>query len=200
MRIGVDFDNTIVCYDKAIMVLSKDLIDLPKEMPLTKLGLRDYMRATGRQKEWTTFQGELYGPGMFYAQPFEGAIKTLRHLSRKGHELFIISHRTIRPHQGPPHDLHQYAKSWIEKHLKSRGLFCGENAHVNFLDTREKKLNKISDIGCDVFIDDLPEVLCDPAFPADTMRVLFDPLLSHSPDENSYHIREWEQMVELLKH
>ena len=80
IKLGLDFDNTIVCYDAAIEVLAEEMFDLPPEVPRTKLGLRNYLRAEGREPEWTVFQGELYGPGMRHAQPFEGAIETMLQL------------------------------------------------------------------------------------------------------------------------
>ena len=45
MRIGLDFDNTIVCYDQAIKQLADELLELPEDDPRTKLGLRDHLRA-----------------------------------------------------------------------------------------------------------------------------------------------------------
>jgi len=80
MRIGLDLDNTIVCYCQAIALLAEEMFELPGEVPRSKLGLRDHLRAAGREPEWTAFQGELYGPGMRYAQPFEGAIATMQQL------------------------------------------------------------------------------------------------------------------------
>jgi hypothetical protein len=44
---------------------------------------------------------------------------------------------------------------------------------VHFLPTRAEKLVRISELECDVFVDDLREVLDDPAFPGSVKRVLF---------------------------
>jgi len=74
MRIGLDFDNTIVCYDQAIEVLADQIFELPVDVPRTKLGLRDHLHSEDREPDWTSFQGVLYGPGMRHAKPFIGAI------------------------------------------------------------------------------------------------------------------------------
>lgn len=100
MLIGLDLDNTIVCYDRAIRLLADKLHQLPSSVPRTKLGLRDFLRTLGREEDWTAFQGELYGPGMKYAQPFNGAISAMQMLKSQGHDLAIVSHRSRRPYAG----------------------------------------------------------------------------------------------------
>ena len=80
MRIGLDFDNTISLYNKSIKVLAHQFIDLPSSVELSKHGIRDYLRANDREKEWTRFQGELYGPGMDHALIQEGALRTMKEL------------------------------------------------------------------------------------------------------------------------
>lgn len=198
MRIGLDFDNTIVCYDQAIALLAEELFKLPPDVPRTKLGLRDYLRVAGREPEWTAFQGELYGPGMRYAQPFEGAIATMQLLVAEGHELFIISHRSRRPYAGLPHDLHAAARVWVAYHLQSAGLFggLGNEACVLFLETRDQKVEMISHRCCEAFLDDLPEVLSAPDFPAAAKAILFDPGAAATAvdQSNTAVITAWAQL------
>lgn len=176
LRIGLDFDNTIVCYDTAITVLAEKLFDLPPEVPRTKLGLRNHLRGADREAEWTAFQGDLYGPGMSHAQPFEGAIETMLQLVAARHELVIVSHRSRRPYAGEPHDLHASARRWVAERLQSVGLFgqLGDETNVHFLETRDQKVLKIAQLNCEVFLDDLPEVLTAPGFPAEAHAILFE--------------------------
>jgi hypothetical protein len=198
MRIGLDFDNTIVCYNAAIAVLAENLLDLPAEVPRTKLGLRDHLRASGREPEWTAFQGDLYGPGMVHAQPFEGAIDAMLQLMEQGHELIIVSHRSLRPYAGEPHDLHAAARAWVAEQLQSSGLFAADNGSVNFLETRQEKVSRIAELGCQAFLDDLPEVLCAPGFPASAKGILFDPACTSMKLEGRLQISEWVQLPILL--
>ena len=198
MRIGLDFDNTIVCYDQAITLLAGELLELPNGLPRTKLALRDFLRAAGREKEWTAFQGELYGPGMRFAEPFEGAISTMQHLVARGHELLIVSHRSRRPYAGPPHDLHAAARQWIAERLQSSELFgsMGDTNYAYFYETRDKKVDAISELGCEVFLDDLPEVLSAEGFPRTTLGILFDPSKPawHYKESNSEIISSWTEL------
>jgi hypothetical protein len=191
MRIGLDFDNTIVCYDQAITVLAEEVFELPKEMPRTKLALRDFLRAAGREREWTSFQGALYGPGMHHAQPFDGAISTMQQLASEGHELVIISHRSRWPYAGPTYDLHEAARGWVADNLQSLGLFGnkGDEDHVYFLETRDQKVEMITFWRCNVFLDDLAEVLCAPSFPSSTLGIHFCPGEVPGACEESGHIQ-----------
>ena len=200
MLIGLDFDNTIVCYDQAIALLAEELFELPAEVPHTKLGLRNFLRAAGREPEWTAFQGELYGPGMRFAEPFDGAIATMQQLLTEGHELVIISHRSLRPYAGPPHDLHVAARSWVTDRLQGVGPFgaAGDEACVHFLETRDQKVEMITHLGCQAFLDDLPEVLTDSGFPPCAFGILFDPSGVALPEEGSNRISAWPELVELL--
>ena len=198
MLIGLDFDNTIVCYDQAIALLAEELFELPTDVPRTKLGLRNYLRCAGREPEWTAFQGELYGPGMHYAEPFEGAITTMQQLVTAGHELVIVSHRSCRPYAGEPHDLHAAARSWVADRLQSAGLFgaAGDEAHLLFLETLDQKLAMICQLTCDAFLDDLPEVLTAPGFPESTEAILFDPTAAYATRDqiNTAVITAWAQL------
>ena len=201
MIIGLDFDNTIVCYDQAILKLSQSIPGLPSSVSRTKLGLRDYLRSTGRESEWTAFQGTLYGPGMEHAKPFEGAVETMLQMSADGHRLVIISHRSRHPYAGTPHDLHAAARSWTAQRLQSLGLFSSTLDHasaVNFLETRERKIAKISELKCDVFVDDLPEVLNDEHFPSRTIPVLFDPAREHVARANTYSLNGWHHLPSIV--
>jgi hypothetical protein len=198
IKLGLDFDNTIVCYDTAIAVLAEELLDLPAHVPRSKQGLREFLRESDREHEWTAFQGELYGPGMRYALPFKGAIETMLQLVAAGHELVIVSHRSRRPYAGEPHDLHAAAWYWVAERLQSTGLFTENNSSVNFHETRDEKIAKIADLRCQAFLDDLPEVLGAPGFPECTTGILFDPSATVPTHEGKHCISAWAELKVVL--
>lgn len=201
MRIGIDFDNTIVCYKEAIARLAIERLEVPENVDLTKSAVRDYLRLSGREDEWTEFQGTLYGPGMKYGRPFNGLIEALKSLKALGFSLSIISHRSRYPYAGVKHDLHRFAKEWIGEYLQGVGLFTGLDAFdtVHFLETKNEKINKVSELGCMVFIDDLPELLLDERFPAETKKILFDPDNSAELDASSIsRVQTWSQVVDCV--
>jgi hypothetical protein len=195
LLIGLDFDNTIVCYDKAIARLADELFDLPPGFPRTKLALRDFLRHADREPEWTAFQGALYGPGMAYAEPFEQALEAMQALKDMGHSLCIVSHRSLRPYAGPAYDLHAAARVWVEERLANSGLVETEMTH--FLETRGQKIAAIGSLGCKVFLDDLPEVLEDAHFPSTCWTILFDPEGSHTQLKRK-RVEHWSEIPGLL--
>lgn len=194
MRIGLDFDNTIACYDEAIKLLADELFELPKELPRTKRALRDFLINEGREEEWTAFQGELYGPGMRYAQPFEGAIMTMKVLVDQGHELMIISHRTRWPYAGQRYDLHKAARNWIHNQLQAVEVFRMNTKAVHLMCTKNDKLAKIKESRCQIFVDDLPEILESPMFPKSTIGVLFTPSSEITPGKSTIKISHWKEL------
>jgi hypothetical protein len=168
MRIGLDLDNTIVCYDELFVHLAAEQELLASGQATDKTAVRNLLRAAGREDAWTLLQGLAYGPRMGEARPFDGVPAFLDQARRDGVSLCIISHRSRRPYAGPAYDLHAAARNWLALH----GLDWIET-HLET--SREAKFARIAAAGCDVFVDDLPEFLGDAQFPSRVRRVLFDP-------------------------
>ena len=122
----------------------------------------------------------------------------MQQLVAAGHELVIISHRSRRPYAGPPHDLHSAASAWVADRLQSKGLFNGVSSVTNFLETREEKVACISELCCLAFLDDLPEVLQAPGFPAETVGILFDPSGAGTAPPGCRLITAWPELFEVL--
>jgi hypothetical protein len=190
MKIGFDFDNTIVCYDEAFDILSGTL-NLPTELSRNKLSIRDYLRSENRESEWTEFQGTLYGPGMQHARPYESFVETAQYLKLQEHELFIVSHRSKYPYAGEKHDLHHFAKNWISNQINTNQLI--DNNNIFFLETLNNKISKIEELKIDLFIDDLTDVINHEIFPLKTKSILFDPDNKKKEIEN--RISNWKQFV-----
>lgn len=180
MRIGIDLDNTIVCYDDLFQRLAAERALAPPSPAMSKTSVRDHLRRSGRENEWTLLQGEAYGPRMAEARAFLGVLDFIIECRRASIAVCIISHKTRHPLAGPPYDLHRAGRDWLEH----AGFFTADtgltSADVFFELTKEHKLKRIAQQRCTCFIDDLPELLSDPAFPAQVQRVLFDPASQES--------------------
>ena len=202
MKLGIDFDNTIVNYHEVIERLASKLSGIPQHIPKTKIRIRDYLRGCGREEEWTELQGQIYGPGMIYAKPYRGAIQAMKEVADKGYSLIIVSHRTRYPYRGTRHDLHKAAYEWVKRELWSEGLFQEKDgcSCVHFLETRAEKIQKIGLLECDYFIDDLPEVLEDEGFPNNTRRILFHPKneSAGSPSKEFVLMRDWTELKQVV--
>lgn len=192
-RLGVDLDNTLVRYDRLFGQVARDRGLVPRQEASSKLQVRDLLRRTGREEAWTELQGFVYGAGMAEAEMFPGALEFLAAARRGGHEVYVVSHRTLRPALGPDYDLHAAARAWIAARLPVVA------ATDVFLETsREEKIERIRSLRCEVFVDDLPEVLLADSFPASTRRILFDPDGSHSGHHGLESVRAWSELAPLL--
>ena len=188
MRIGFDFDNTIVSYDALFHKVATEQNLINDSVAANKLAVRDYLRATGREETWVEMQGYVYGARMSEAASFPQALKVMRRLQEAGHELLIVSHKTKHPYAGEKYDLHEAARGWLTLHLHDdQGRLIPES-HTYFELTKDAKINRIAELKCDVFIDDLPEIFLAAPFPAHTRKYLFDPdhhhTAAHLPDVN----------------
>ena len=199
MLIGLDFDNTIVCYDQLFhtLALERDLI--PPTLPRTKQAVRDHLRKAGRESAWTQLQGIAYGPRITDANPFPGVREFLQRCRRAEFLVAIISHKTRRPYRGEGHDLHAAAHTFLNAHGFYQTAETGLSPECVFLElTLAAKLARIETLGCDAFVDDLPELLAEPTFPPATQRVLFDPAHAH-PDEAGYwRVGSWTECGDRL--
>ncbi|MFL6244848.1 MAG: phosphotransferase [Thermoanaerobaculia bacterium] len=193
MRIGIDFDNTLVDYDRLFHKVACEWKAIDEQTPPTKLAVRTALREAGQEQRWTEMQGYVYGARMDEAAPYPGALDFLRRANDAGHVVAIISHKTLHPFAGPAYDLHAAARAWIERHLVHEGKPLVPRERVFFELTKEAKLARIADFGCDLFIDDLPELLLDESFPTSvTTRVLFDPDRRHSSHALSL-LHDWSE-------
>lgn len=197
MRIGIDFDNTIVSYDALFHKVACEQGLVPPETPLSKVAVRDHLRGIGREDRWTEMQGYVYGARMVEAFAYEGAIEFIRKAACAGHSIAIVSHKTRHPFLGPKYDLHAAARAWIERHLQCDGIAFLSPNDVFFEVTKPAKIARIAAWRCDAFIDDLPEILLATEFPPDTARLLFDPEDHYSavaPDGMS-RFKSWGQIA-----
>jgi hypothetical protein len=92
---------------------------------------------------------------------------------------------------GPKHDMHAAARGF----LAARGLIGGnvlqiDPVRVFFELTKQDKVARASALRCEVFIDDLPEILAMPGFPDGMRRILFDPE-SQFEDSNFQRNSSW---------
>lgn len=181
MKIGIDFDNTLVDYDDVFPAAARErglLADLPGGTEAaTKSAVRALLRAAGREQQWTRLQGEVYGPLILRAVPYPGALAFVKRARAGGADVVVISHKTRRPIVGEPHDLVAAARGW----LVENGFFAAQDLDCAFFEPAiEGKLARVETERCTHFVDDLPELLLEPAFPKDVERILFDPHSHHA--------------------
>ena len=199
MRIGIDFDNTIACYDGVFHAAGLERGLIPADVGRDKNSVRDFLNGAGRADAFTELQGYVYGTRMELAAPYPGFADFIGAARRAGHELFIVSHKTLHPIRGPKHDLHLAAR----KFLAAWGL-VGEAGpihpdHVFFELTKEAKAARVAALRCGVFIDDLPEIFALADFPRAVRPLLFDPA-DQFRDTKLDRCRSWTEIIAELCH
>jgi hypothetical protein len=199
MLLGIDFDNTIVCYDQVFHRVAREQGLIPETVPVNKRAVRDYLRQAGREEDWIEIQGYVYGPRLCNTEPFPGVLEFFRMAVDAQIEVCIISHKTRHPYRGLPYNLHNAALCWLEQH----GFFSPseiglprENVYLEL--TKSAKLERIAHVGCTHFVDDLPELLEDPAFPTGVVRWLFDPAGSHEARDEFVRLSDWRHAARML--
>lgn len=195
MRIGLDFDNTIVDYDSVFFSTAREQQLVPETIQPTKRAVRDYLREQDNEDAWTLLQGFVYGTRMKNATLFPNIPAFLNQCRHHHADVFIISHKTPHPYMGPAYDLYASACEFIEnKGLYELGI---PRERVFFEISKEKKIQRITDLQCDVFLDDLPEFLSMPQFPP-IKRYLFDPKNQHKAPPNILPVDSWKTFTQAL--
>src|SRR6266568_929581 len=150
MRIGIDFDNTLIDYDGVFVAAARERGLIGPEIAGSKRAVRDAIRLLpDGELTWQRLQGYVYGAGIGGAVPFAGAAEFLRRCAAEGVELFIVSHKTRYGHFDPARvDLREAARRW----LMAQGILAPEGGiaadHVFFEDDRACKLARIAALGC----------------------------------------------------
>ena len=168
MRIGIDFDNTLVDYERVFAAAAVRRGLIPDGFAGSKRALRDAVRRLpGGEHAWQCLQAEVYGARIAAAVPFPGVHAFFERCHRRGVEVFIVSHKTRFGHHDPVGlNLRAAAIGWMAQHrFFDADGFGIPLERVYFESQRAQKLDRIRMIGCTHFIDDLEEVLADPRFP-----------------------------------
>lgn len=199
MLIGVDFDNTIVCYDEVFYQAAVEKGLIPEDVSINKGSVRDYLRAWGKEEAWTELQGVVYGVYIQYAPPFPGVTEFFKRCREHDIRIYIISHKTRYPFLGKTYDLHDAAHRWLQQNGFYDSEITGLNREqVYFELTKKEKIDRIAAVGCNYFIDDLPEFLKEPEFPEGVARILFDPNNHYPVNNNFLRTTSWKEIEKII--
>jgi len=198
MVIGFDFDNTIIDYSNSFKILAKKKKYNKINSNLDKNSLKDFLIKNKKQNEWTIIQGEVYGKYITRAELYKGFIKLFRYLLKKNIKIFIVSHKTKYPYLGKKINLRKEARKWIQKNIIYKNkIFNFSMKNVYFENSIEKKINRIVKLKCNIFIDDLPQILN--LLPKNIIKFLFNPNAKKKIKENYKTIESWAKFYDLIK-
>lgn len=199
--VGVDFDNTIACYDELMHSVALERGLIAAEVVKAKKVIRDAIRALpGGEEHWRSLQVTVYGPRMHEARLIDGVTDFFADCRRWNVPVYVVSHKTEYANFGEAGvNLRAVAMAWLDQH----GFFNEERlglskSGVFFESTRAEKIDRIKALRATHYIDDLEEVFCDRAFPRDVEKIL---LAEHSQPGNMAEaspFSSWKQIREHL--
>ncbi|MBU1199363.1 MAG: hypothetical protein KKF46_00830 [Nanoarchaeota archaeon] len=204
--VGVDLDNTIVNYDNSLHRIALEQGFIEKNMSKDKIVIRDYIRSKAKPKgefNWQKLQALVYGLKMDNAELVDGVADFFLLCKKHNIPTYIISHKTEISNYKPKNNneekltsinLRKAALKWLKKNgfFDKLGL---AHEQVFFLSTREGKIDKIKELGCTHFIDDLEEVFTHPGFPKNVLKILYSKKLVSKPSLNDLFVcTEWSQI------
>ena len=165
MRIGIDLDNTIIDYnqsffDNAIKLkfLSQN-IKKNSKTNLKKFTKDNLLKSKNGTFKWEFLQGKVYGKFINKAKIFSGFLEFIQFCAYYKIEIFIISHKSKKPHFDNDINLREVAIDFLKKNNvidKSNKL---SKKNIFFCNTKNQKIKKINNLDCDYFIDDLYEII-----------------------------------------
>jgi len=197
MRVGIDLDNTLICYDQAFARVGKEEGLLPASFEGNKVEVKRALLA--EQPDgflWERLQGLVYGRRIDAATMFEGVTGFLEACRAGGNDVMIVSHKTELAHHDPLlTDLRVAALQWMENNrfFDTQGLGLGRHI-VHFEGTRDDKVKRIRALGCDVFVDDLAEVLGHAEMPTTCRKILF----GSDPQSEFEQYASWNEVRDAL--
>ena len=187
MRIGFDFDNTIVNYDFVFTQIANELKLDYSHSP--KNSIKNYYEIElGQPDSWKKVQFKVYCELISKIKPSDNFIIFLYWLIDNKHDIFIISHKTKNIKINNKNlNLREPAKKWIDKNIP---IFNKER--IFFESSAVAKVRKIKSLRLDFFIDDLLTILNHRQFPAVTKKILFNNNLLKL--NNIYVASTWDEV------
>ena len=199
-RIGIDFDNTIIIYDEVFYRCAIEYFNMPGDVLADKPSVRDFFwNYPGGKTDWIELQGIVYGERISEAVLAPGLEDFLNQCLEHNIIVNIISHKTKFPGLGPKVNLHSSAWNWLkDKGFLDPNKFGISPNNIFFENPRKKKLERIKSQNCDLFIDDLPEVLKERDFPENVLRLLYDPNGYYSEMQSIVKYSSWESISKFV--
>lgn len=160
--LGIDLDNTIIDYSPAFFEIAR--VEYPQIHfgGLDKNQFKDELTKFLGEAEWTSCQSRLYGDYIQWAKPHNGFHDVLKKIYKLDWDVKIISHKSHYSISDNSINLRKPALDWITENVSN--LFPTEfnpEHDVLFANSVTDKIRLIVETECDVFIDDLQDILLE---------------------------------------
>jgi len=201
IHIGVDFDHTIVDYQNIFTERAASLGYIDSSKKMTKDDVKKIIKELeDGESKWGMLQSEVYSNGIRNAVIMKGFLEFVKACQKCRISLSIISHKTkSNPFDPLSRDLQKPALNWMVEHqFFEKKIFAFSRKQIIFTETIEDKIEKIKNLNCSHFIDDLLKVLLHPLFPKSIRKILY---LDRSLQENYLNVDfvgDWQSITNYL--
>tara|TARA_Y100000741_G_C18180461_1_gene529100 strand:+ start:137 stop:754 length:618 start_codon:yes stop_codon:yes gene_type:complete len=195
MFIGLDFDNTIVDYNKLFFDLAKEDNLIKNQTILGKREIKKFLLNSDMHDKWQILQSKAYGKRMNCAILANGFKEFILFIRANKIPVSIVSHKTKYSNftLDKKVNLREASIDWMKKN-NFFSQFKFTKSDIFFENTREDKVKKIKELKFTHFIDDLEEVFNSKNWPLNTSRLLLN---RYSSDKNSsiIHFKSWNDIL-----
>ncbi len=199
--IGVDFDNTLVNYDDVMHSVAVQWDLISPDVGKSKNDIRDRVRLLpDGEIEWQRLQSVVYGSRMNEARLIDGVETFFKLCQKHKARVYIISHKTEYANLGEMRtNLRSVAVAWMNRNrfFEANGLGLSQEA-VYFESTRGEKIERIKNLECTHFIDDLEETFLEDSFPTNVEKILYAPHMQHSSLGTVRVFTNWREVNDYL--
>lgn len=199
--IGVDFDNTILCYDNLLHKIAVERGLINPRIKKSKKHIRDKIRQLpDGEIEWQKLQAMVYGRRIGEAELIDGVWTFFRSCKRHNVKVYIISHKSeFAKLDQTGTNLRAAALSWMAKNkfFETNGLGLWQK-DVYFESTRQEKIERIKKIQCTHFIDDLEETFLEDTFPTGIEKIFYMPHTEHSAVQGVRVAASWKEIKDYV--
>ena len=165
----------------------------------SKRKIRDRIRQLpDGEIEWQKCQAQLYASRIGEATLMDGVAGFFQLCRERRVKAYVVSHKTkFSRYDTTGTNLQEAARQWMAAHL----FFAPDGfglapADVFFAQTRQEKIDRIRDLGCTHFIDDLEETFLEKTFPPHIARILYEPARVEPPPPGVMLMRTWQEICD----
>lgn len=189
-KIGLDLDNTLIDFSVAAQFYA---LKVGLENIRSMSELKEVLKAQN-DFDWQKAQSWIYTEGLNYAKPAKGWDELIENCDKFNIELYIVSHKSkFSPKEFGHLNLHFHANRWLKEVLNSSTIPSVKG--IFFEPSREKKIEKIRELGLTKFVDDLPEVFDHENFPKNVQKIQFVNELDSSRRSFNLEIRNLSELL-----
>jgi hypothetical protein len=191
--VGIDLDNTIVNYGPVFKKIGQKFFQrvTNNDSDFNKESIKSLLLRNNKLRLWNKIQGKVYGSYINDAILYSGVIRFLLFLKYLNIRVYIISHKTKYGHYDKNKiNLREVALKWIENNLIINGETLIESRCVYFCDTQDEKIETIRLLKCNIFIDDLLEIVANKSLDSNITKILFNQTDSLSND-GYINLKNW---------